>query len=216
MAASASFTRPTVGTKAKHSGPVDEPSPADQSDAATPPRQESAEKKSGVSMIDDVGISLEMGESTGDGKGPTNLTSDRSERCSSRDTVLDRPQFAEFDPHAAPEAVNPAAIGEAKTPSDLGHALDTASGRALPHQNIQDGFPTRLIGQPVVEDEGSLAAERRDKTHRSSRAILCQPWQLARRKPYLAAAAVSLVLGVLVLVILPIVLHSMSLDGATK
>lgn len=113
-----------------------------------------------------------------------------------------RVQYAEYDAHAAPEVVG---------------GVIASDGPSWAVQGVQGGATTDVPGlDPGQVGGGSCPDGPKQGSDQGPRkleayACLCQSWKRARQKPYLVAAVVAFVVGIVALTALPIVLHRMSI-----
>jgi len=124
----------------------------------------------------------------------------RQSRRVSALTSPDHPQFAEFDPHLGPQVFQP--IPEAPEPVVLPRTPtpqltpDGFAHDALPRDTFDSLLPSAPCPPPL------------------SRFQRLRRW--AAKKPYLAAAAVFGIIGLVCLIALPIALRGLSLSGDAR
>ncbi|EPE09187.1 hypothetical protein F503_06963 [Ophiostoma piceae UAMH 11346] len=127
-----------------------------------------------------------------------------------------RPSYYEFDPQAAPEVVPSVPGAQEKTASVPGQGRAAAEAAGSKGTKPDD---QRLEGTPGNVALGACAlAQPPTRTNQLAQyaAHLGRPWLWVRQKPYLAAAAATFGLGIVALIVLPIVLHDMALDGGNS
>ncbi|OAA60520.1 hypothetical protein SPI_05644 [Niveomyces insectorum RCEF 264] len=124
--------------------------------------------------------------------------------------------YAEFDPHAGPQVVDVVG-GAPPLPLASGgrNEIGWIGGETNNYEERSD------IGRSGDNADGDENTGRFDKSQGSPLPAARKNWlarlgRWARRKPYFAAAAVSLAVGVLALIILPVVLHALSINGDLK
>ena len=129
-----------------------------------------------------------------------------------------RRPYYELDPQAAPEVVPSVPGAQEKT------ASAPRQGAAAEATGNNDTRPDEPDDQRLIGTLGNIAPGLGVSTGPSTRtnqlaqyaAHLGRPWRWARQKPYLAAAAATFGLGIVALIVLPIVLHGVALDGGDR